>query len=84
MLNLLCAGFNLAMSGYYTSVERALEAMLISLCRSFLLIVLFLVIFTQIFDKNSIWWASPAAESVTFIIAVLTLFGRPLFEYDKE
>lgn len=84
MFNLAFAGFNLAMSGYYTSVERAFEAMLISLCRSFLLIVLFLVIFTQIFDKNSIWWASPAAEAATFIIAALTLFRRPMFEYDKD
>ena len=79
MLELLFAGANLAISGYYTSVERAAEAMLISLCRGFLMIVFFLTILTSVYGGDAMWWALPAAELATFLITVVTVVRKPLF-----
>ncbi|MDO5140434.1 MAG: MATE family efflux transporter, partial [Eubacteriales bacterium] len=70
-LNLLLAGFNIAVSGYYTAVERAFEAMTISLLRSFLLIAVGLFLLTALFGGDAMWWSVLFAELITALFTVL-------------
>lgn len=77
-LNLLLAGFNIAVSGYYTAVERAFEAMTISLLRSFLLIAVGLFLLTALFGGDAMWWSVLFAELITALFTVFTVLRKRL------
>lgn len=65
------AGFNLIISIYFTSVELALPAQLISILRGVVLIVPMAFLLSGLFGMSGVWLAFPAAE---FLTAVTGLF----------
>lgn len=65
------AGFNLIISVYFTSVELALPAQLISILRGVVLIVPMAFLLSGLFGMSGVWLAFPAAE---FLTAVTGLF----------
>lgn len=71
-------GFNIAVSGYFTSVERALEALIISAGRGFVLMVGCLVVMAQIFGGPGIWWSPLLSETLCLVITgcLLILYCR--------
>ena len=67
----LLMGYNILIGGYFTSINQARYAFLISLCRSFLFLIGCLFLMAALFGADGIWLATTAAESLSL---VLTLF----------
>ena len=63
ILSFLLAGLNVVLGGYFTSVEKAGFATMISLTRSLIALVISLVFLTAEFGGEAIWWAPLIAES---------------------
>lgn len=70
ILSFLIAGFNVVLGGYFTSVERAGFATMISLTRSLVALVISLVFLTAVFGGEAIWWAPVIAESCCVVLAL--------------
>ena len=61
----LFAGFNIILSMYFTSVERALPAHITSLLRGFLLILPMAFLLAACWGMTGVWLAFPLTEAVT-------------------
>ena len=61
----LFAGFNIILSMYFTSVERALPAHITSLLRGFLLILPMAFLLADCWGMTGVWLAFPLTEAVT-------------------
>lgn len=59
------AGFNIILSMYFTSVERALPAHITSLLRGFLLILPMAFLLAACWGMTGVWLAFPLTEAVT-------------------
>lgn len=64
-------GFNTVAATFFTSVERAMPAHILSLLRGLILIIPLAFVMSALWGMNGIWLSFPAAEAVT---AVLGLF----------
>ena len=73
MLSFPLLGLNIALSGYFAAVEYAIPAMLLSIGRGFVLLLLSLAILTSLMDGAGIWWASLLTEGLCFAAACLFL-----------
>ncbi len=70
ILSFLLAGLNVVLGGYFTSVEKAGFATMISLTRSLIALVISLVFLTAVFGGEAIWWAPLIAESCCVVLAL--------------
>ncbi len=68
ILSFLLAGFNVVIGGYFTAVEWAGFATAISLTRSIAALVGALVVLTQLFGGEGIWWSPLAAEAICLVM----------------
>lgn len=68
ILSFLIAGVNVVIGGYFTSVERAGFATVISLTRSLVALVASLMVLTSVFGGEGIWWSPILAEGVCLIV----------------
>ena len=76
-LSFLLVGVNVIFSGYYTAVECARYAILISLSRGFLMIAGCLWCLVTLFGGSGIWWTPLCSEALCLVLtAVLTLRYR--------
>lgn len=73
ILSFLLAGYNIVIGGYFTSIERAGYASLISLSRSLLALVGCLILLTALMGGEGIWWAPLAAEAVCLGLSLLLM-----------
>ncbi len=69
----LLVGFNIAVSGYFTSVERAAEALIISAGRGLILMAGCLIVMTRLFGGAGIWWSPLVSEAVCLAVTGLLL-----------
>ena len=69
ILSFLLAGFHVVLGGYFTSVEKAGFATMISLTRSLVALVISLVFLTAVFGGEAIWWAPLIAESCCLVLS---------------
>ena len=75
----LIMGINIQMGGYFTAVERARPALIISLGRGFVTIAIALNVCTWLYGGAGIWWSSAVSE---FLCLILTaVFG---YQYKKQ
>lgn len=74
-VSFLPVGFNVVLSGYFTAVERAVPAMVISLARGLVLIALSLWLLTGLLGGAGIWWAPTLSELLCLVIST-ALFLR--------
>lgn len=79
ILSFLIAGYNVVIGGYFTAVERAGYATMISLMRSLIALVGGLVLLTVLFGGNGIWWAPMLAEGVCLVMT-LSMY----LQYEKD
>ena len=70
----LLAGFNISVSGYFTSVEKAAQALTISAARGFLLMAGSLMTMTWLFGGSGIWWSPLVSEALCLVITLLLLY----------
>lgn len=71
---------NLILVGYLQSIEKATEAIVITMLRGYILIVATFLIFPHIFGVKGIWISMPAAECITMVIAA----GMIFFGYSRN
>lgn len=62
---------NIAFIGYYQSIKKSLEALVLTLLRGVLLLVPLFFILPYFFPERGMWAAIPASESITLIIVVI-------------
>ena len=82
-LHLYCLGFilvgvNMVLAQALAAVEQPRQAMVISLCRGWILIVTMIVLLSRLWGITGVWLAFPATELLTFALAVVLYlrFGR--------
>lgn len=69
----LLAGFNIICSAFFSSVENAKTANIISFLRGFIIIIPFAFAFSMLFSINGLWLSFTACELVVSIISVVFL-----------
>lgn len=69
-INYLFLGFNLVYATYYQSIGKVKLALIITVTRSILLVVLFLVTLPIFFGTTGIWLAVPLAEAITVLLVL--------------
>ena len=75
-LSFLVAGYNVVISGYFTAVEYAAAATVISLSRSLVVLLGSLVLLTMVFGGEGIWWSPLLSECITLMLTVgFLVFG---------
>lgn len=67
----LFVGFNIILSMYFSSTEKAMPAQIISLLRGIFLIIPIAFLLAFLFDMTGVWLAFPATEC---LVAVLGIF----------
>ena len=70
----LVMGFNVVISGFFTSIERPTASLIISLARGLVTIAAALFLMTAIFGGAGIWWAATVSELMCLAVTLL-LFG---------
>ena len=75
IVSFLLVGFNIAISGYFTSVECAVSALVISAGRGCVLLIACLTAMAELFGGPGIWWSPTVSEGVCLLVTV-GLFGR--------
>lgn len=80
-LPLFASGFvffavNIVSIGYFQSVERARPAMLVTVLRGFVFMVVSLWLLPLIFDVPGIWLAVPLTELLTFAVVAMIYFRK--------
>lgn len=66
--SLVFAGFNIILSMYFTSVEKAFPAQIISFLRGLILIIPIAFLFARLWEMTGVWMSFPATEFVTAVI----------------
>lgn len=75
MLSFPLLGLNIVLSGYFSAVEYALPAMLLSVGRGLVFLVLSLAVLTSLADGAGIWWAPLLSEGMCFAAACAFLWA---------
>ncbi|WP_036931733.1 MATE family efflux transporter [Proteocatella sphenisci] len=70
-LSFLIVGFNILISGYFVSLEKPVEAIVISLARGFFVLVITLKLMVFIFGDFGIWIAPLVSESIVLVISII-------------
>ena len=63
-------GFNTVAATFFTSVERTLQAHILSLLRGFVLIIPLAFVMSVLWGMNGIWLCFPVTEAATAILAL--------------
>ena len=71
--SVLFTGFNIVLSTYFTSVEKALPAQVISLLRGLLLIIPAAFLMASLWHMTGVWLALPVTELLTAAAGLLFL-----------
>lgn len=69
-LSFFVAGFNIIVGGYFTAIERAVAATVISMSRSIVALLAALVILTTLFSGAGIWWSPLLSEGITLVFSL--------------
>lgn len=64
-------GYNIILSTFFTSVERAIPAYVLSLLRGFILIIPFAFLLSLLWSMTGVWMTYPVAEFLTTVIGVI-------------
>lgn len=67
-------GFNTVAATFFTSVERALPAHILSLLRGFVLIIPLAFVMSVLWGMNGIWLCVPVTEAATAILGIFIYF----------
>ena len=75
IISFLIAGYNVIVGGYFTAVEEPVSAMIISIGRGIVTLLLSLLLLTKLFGGAGIWWAPTLSEAVCLVITI-ALFSK--------
>ena len=72
-LAFLPMGVNLSIIGYFQSVERSVVAVILTLLRGFVLVVLSFLLMPKMAGVTGLWLAVPVSETITAILSIVLL-----------
>ena len=79
---LLIIGFNVFASSLFTALSNGLISAVIAFSRSFVFMVIAMLILPALFGVNGIWFATPVAEAAAFILSSILFFKyRKKYQY---
>lgn len=64
-------GFTIVITTLFTSTERPVPAQILSLCRSFLILVPTAVLFSRLWHMTGVWAAYPGTECIVSILGII-------------
>lgn len=67
-ISFLFAGYNVVVGGYFTSIEKPIYAIVISVARGIAIMMLSLGVMTTIFGGAGIWWAPTVSEAICLLL----------------
>ena len=70
-IGVLFAGLNIVGSSFFSAVEKAKEAAVISVLRGFVLVVLFVLILPKTLGVNGVWLSYPAGKFSTMLVMIV-------------
>ncbi len=76
IFSFLFVGYNVVFAGYFTAIEKSGTAVLISLGRGCILLVVSMVILTAAFGGEGIWWASILSEFLCLALSVVLCYNN--------
>ena len=71
-LGFIFAGINIMLVSYFSAIDKAVVAIVGSLMRGFVAIVILAIVLANVFGANGVWISFLGAEIVTFITIILT------------
>lgn len=72
----LFIGLNVFMSGYFTALGDGLSSAIISIMRSLIFVVIFILILPKFIGVNGIWLTMPFAEVCTIMISLFLYYKK--------
>ena len=79
---LLFIGFNIFASGMFTALSNGIVSAVLAFSRSFVFMLITMILLPLIFGVNGIWMATPAAELMALVLsAVMFLRYRGKYGY---
>lgn len=64
-------GFNIILSSYFTSIEKAMPAQIISLSRGFIVIIPMAFLLSLLLKMTGVWISYPAAEGLVSLMGII-------------
>lgn len=81
-LQFLFMGFSIFASSMFTALGNGVVSALISIFRTFLFLVLCLLLFPVLWGETGVWWAVPAAELMGLLVSLsFFVWGRKKYGY---
>lgn len=66
-------GFNILTTSYFTAMANAKTSIIISLCRGFIFVAIFINVLPSVFGVNGIWLSVPLSELCTFLVSLVLI-----------
>ncbi|MGL5693001.1 MAG: MATE family efflux transporter [Peptostreptococcaceae bacterium] len=80
----LFAGINIFTTGMFTAFSNGKISAMLSLCRTFILFIIGIVVLPKIFGLNGVWLVVPIAELVALIISMTCVYiNKEKYLYSK-
>jgi Na+-driven multidrug efflux pump len=76
--SMIVAGYNIVITVFFTSTERALPAQVLTLLRGFILIIPLSFFMAKLWGMNGIWLTFPVAEFIVAVIGWVLYSRKPL------
>lgn len=79
-IGIFFAGLNIVGSSYFSAIEKAKEAFIISILRGFVLILVFAFVMAFLFGMNGVWLSYVVAEAVVCLVMFLIIVKNSPFK----
>lgn len=73
ILSFLLAGYNVVAAGFFTAIEKSGTAVVISLGRGLVMLVVSMAVLTTLFGGKGIWWAAALSEALCLAVSIRLL-----------
>jgi Na+-driven multidrug efflux pump len=73
ILSFLLAGYNVVAAGFFTAIEKSGTAVVISLGRGLVMLVVSMAVLTTLFGGKGIWWAAALSEALCLVVSIRLL-----------
>ena len=71
---LLFIGFNIFASGMFTALSNGIVSAILAFSRSFVFMLITMLVLPLFFGVNGIWLATPAAELMALVLSAVMFF----------
>lgn len=83
-ISYLFVGYNVVIGGYFTAVEQPQSAVMISLSRGLVTLLISLIALTSLFGGRGIWWAPTMSEILCLMITAVLFLRYKKFHWNTS